>query len=84
MRVMRVITSVGLVKDADAPQVFEFTGVLAVRDFIDAARGNGWTMDESTFQFVSTPVLFSVYDECYNDVTAEVVELGWLAEGEVR
>lgn len=67
-----------LEQDFDAPQVFDFDGVIAVREFLRSAPQSGWTYDEATGGLVPTPVEFTIYDESGNNVTTEAVALGWI------
>lgn len=66
-------------RDFDAPQVFEFVGVIAVRDFLAQAPRSGWVYDESACELVEAPIEFTIYDESGKNVTSEAVALGWIA-----
>lgn len=75
---MKVHASAMLEQNFDAPQIFDFVGVVAVREFLRTAPRTGWTYDEATGDLVSTAVEFTVYDESGTDVTAEAIALGWV------
>lgn len=83
MRTITVITSAGLVKDRDAPQVFNFSRVLEVRDFLASAPRTGWVIDEQTLDLVTAGVRFTVIEDG-KDITDQVVAQGWLQDCEVH
>jgi hypothetical protein len=75
---MKVFVSAMLEQDFDAPQIFDFVGVVAVREFLRTAPRTGWAYDESTGGLVAAPVEFTVYDEAGTNVTTEAIALGWI------
>lgn len=79
---LTVITSVGLEKDYDAPQVFNFSRVLEVRDFLAQAPRTGWVAYGEKMEFVSAGVTFKVFSRG-EDVTDQIVAEGWLQNCEV-
>jgi len=82
MRTLRVITSAALIEEFDAPEVFEFSRVTELRDFLASAPRTGW-VDEGG-SLAPAAVRFTVYDECGKNITADAVELGWMDQSEVR